>query len=236
MMAAMKLSCIICAYNEAPRIGAVLAAAAGHPLLSEIIVVNDASTDDTAQVVKKFPGVTLLDLPQNMGKSRALVQGFRLSQGERIMLLDADLVGITADDITALAQPVVDDLADVSISLRKNAFAIHHAIGLDFTSGERVVPRWLLADVLHEIEKLPKFGIESYMNGIIIARKLRVAVVRWANVAHTRKADKHGFVKGTLGDLAMSLDVLRVLSPWAIVRQNMALLKLKPRRPEILTK
>jgi hypothetical protein len=36
------LSCVICAYNEADRIGAVLAAAAGHPLLDEVIVVDDA--------------------------------------------------------------------------------------------------------------------------------------------------------------------------------------------------
>jgi len=223
----MKISCIICAYNEAPRIAAVLAAAAvDHPDVAEVIVVNDASTDETATVVKKFPSVRLIDLPKNGGKSKALVHGFRAAVGDHIMLLDADLSNITPGDVSALAAPVISDKADVTISLRKNAYAIHHFIGLDFTSGERVVPKSLLADVVNEINGLPNFGIEAYMNSLIIKRHLRVAVVNWQGVSHTRKAEKYGFVRGTLGDLRMSLDVLRTLSPVGIVRQNYALLNL----------
>jgi glycosyltransferase involved in cell wall biosynthesis len=224
-----KISCIICAYNEAPRIGAVLTAAIGHSLLDEIIVVDDASSDDTIEVVGRFPAAKLITLPKNGGKSRAMVHGLNAAVGDTIMLLDADLANITEHDISALAEPVVSGQADVSISLRKNAFGIHHAIGLDFTSGERVLPKSLLSEVLHEINKLPKFGIESYMNKLIIERRMRVAVVKWAEVTHMRKADKYGFVKGTLGDLKMSLDVLRVLSPWAVIKMNRALLKLRVR-------
>lgn len=222
----MKISCIICAYNEAPRIGTVLAAAVDHPDVAEVIVVNDASTDETTAIVKKFPSVRLIDLPSNVGKSRALVHGFQAAAGDHVMLLDADLDNITPSDISALAKPVISGSADISISLRKNAYAIHHFIGLDFTSGERVVPKALLADVVHEINGLPHFGIEAYMNEIIIKRQLRVAVVNWRYVTHTRKAEKYGFVRGTLGDLRMSLDVLRTLSPIGIIRQNYALLQL----------
>ncbi|OGG68711.1 hypothetical protein A3C20_02195 [Candidatus Kaiserbacteria bacterium RIFCSPHIGHO2_02_FULL_55_25] len=232
----MKLSCIICAYNEAPRIGAVLTAATGHSLVDEVIVVDDASTDDTAAVVKRFPAVTLVSLPANIGKSHAMVHGLRVSRGDTIMLLDADLANITEQDISALAEPVLEDRADVSISLRKNAYAIHHFLGLDFTSGERVIPRWLLGNVLHEIEHLPRFGIESYMNSLIIKKQLRVAVVRWREVTHMRKAEKHGFISGTLSDLSMSLDVLRVLSPVGIIRQNYRLLQLARPRLGALTK
>lgn len=224
-----KISCIICAHNEAPRIAAVLTAATGHSLLDEIIVVDDCSSDDTIEVIERFPTVKLIALPKNGGKSKAMVHGLNAAQGDTIMLLDADLANITEHDISALAEPVVSGQADVSISLRKNAFGIHHSIGLDFTSGERVLPKSLLSDVLHEINKLPKFGIESYMNQLIITRSMRVAVVRWQEVTHMRKADKHGFIKGTLGDLKMSLDVLRVLSPWAIIKMNRALIKLRVR-------
>ncbi len=229
----MKMSCIICAHNEAPRIAAVLTAATGHSLVDEIIVVDDASTDDTTQVVKRFPKVTLISLPKNIGKSHAMVHGLRVSRGDTIMLLDADLANITEHDISALATPVLSGQVDVSISLRKNAYAIHHFIGLDFTSGERVIPRWLLGNVLHEIEHLPRFGIESYMNSLIIKKQLRVAVVRWREVTHMRKAEKHGFISGTLSDLSMSLDVLRVLSPVGIIRQNYHLLQLARPRAEV---
>jgi cellulose synthase/poly-beta-1,6-N-acetylglucosamine synthase-like glycosyltransferase len=46
----MRLSCIIPAYNEAARIGAVLDAVLGHPWIDEVIVVDDGSTDQTARV------------------------------------------------------------------------------------------------------------------------------------------------------------------------------------------
>ncbi len=223
----MKISCIICAYNEGPRISSVLEAATKQPELGEIIVVNDASSDNTAEVVGRFPTVKLISLPKNGGKSRAMVHGLNAAQNELVMLLDADLVNLTERDISALADPVIAGEADVTISLRKNALGIHHAIGLDFTSGERVLPKSLLADVLHEINKLPKFGIETYMNQLIIKRKLRIAVVNWQEVTHMRKAEKHGFIKGYWGDISMSLDVLRMLSPWAVIKMNRALLKLR---------
>ncbi len=221
-----KISCIICAYNEAPRIAGVLEAATAHAGLGEVIVVDDCSTDTTAEVVRRFPAAILIQLPKNGGKSKAMVHGLNAAKNELVMLLDADLFNITGADISALAEPIMAGRADVSISLRRNAFGIHHWLGLDFTSGERVLPKSLLNDVLHEVDRLPNFGIESYMNKLIIARRMRLAVVRWQKVTHMRKAEKYGFIKGTLGDLKMSLDVLRVLSPWAVVKMNRAMLKL----------
>ncbi len=222
-----KISCIICAYNEAPRIAAVLEAATQYPGLSEIIVIDDASTDGTADAVKRFPAVRLISLSKNGGKSRAMAQGLDASQGELVMLLDADLFNITKEDIAHLAEPVLLGRADISISLRKNAFAIHHWLGLDFTSGERVVPRTLLSEVLQEINRLPEFGLESYMNKLIIARRIRLTVVKWPGVTHMRKSQKYGWVRGTLSDWGMAVDVLRVLSPWAVMQMNRAMLKLR---------
>ena len=101
------ISCVICAYMEAPRIGAVLSAVAGHPLLKEIIVVDDGSTDATAAVVSCFPSITLLRQAGNQGKSRALAAGVRAGSGELILYLDADLKHLTPADISALAEPVL---------------------------------------------------------------------------------------------------------------------------------
>ncbi|MDQ5955641.1 MAG: hypothetical protein QG621_644 [Patescibacteria group bacterium] len=222
----MKISCIICAYNEASRIGEVLKAVANHPLLDEVLVVDDASKDNTVKVVYQFTSVQLIALQKNCGKSRALIHGLLAAKNDFVMLLDADLIGITSDDVTALAKPIIEDQADVSLSLRKNALAIHHLIGIDFTSGERVIPRTLLADVLDKIDRLPHFGIESYMNSLIIKKRLRIAIVSWENVTHVRKSQKYGFIRGTLSDLGMAVDVLRVLSPLAVIRQNYQLLAL----------
>jgi glycosyltransferase involved in cell wall biosynthesis len=220
------ISCVICAYMEAPRIGAVLSVVAGHPLVKEIIVVDDGSTDATAAVVSRFSSITLVRLVENQGKSRALAAGVRAASGELILYLDADLKHLTAADISALVEPVLSGEADMSISIRKNSLPLYRAIGLDFVSGERVIPRSLLAGHFEELEKLPPFGIEAFMNGRIIDEKLRIRVVRFENVINTRKSEKLGTWRGTLADWKMALDVLRVISPLGIMRQNYAMLAL----------
>lgn len=220
------ISCVICAYMEAPRISAVLSAVAGHLLLKEIIVVDDGSTDATAAVVSRFPSITLLRQVENQGKSRALAAGLRAASGELILYLDADLKHLTPADISALAEPVLSGEADMSISIRKNSLLIYRAIGLDFVSGERLIPRSLLAAHFEEMEKLPPFGIESFMNGRIIGEKLRIRIVRLENVTNTRKSEKMGARRGTLADWKMALDVLRVISPVEMIRQNYAMLAL----------
>ena len=54
-----RFTCLIPAYNEADRIGGVLAAIAAHPNLHHVIVIDDGSTDLTAQVARSF-GVMVL--------------------------------------------------------------------------------------------------------------------------------------------------------------------------------
>jgi hypothetical protein len=49
-------------------------------------------------------------------------------------------------------------------------------------SGERVIPKRIVAERLSEIDRLPPFGIEAFMNERIIKERLRIAVVRLENV------------------------------------------------------
>lgn len=220
-----KLSCIICAYNEGPRIGAVLEAVIAHPLLDEVIVVDDGSSDDTAHVVRSFPSVRLISHMPNRGKTRALSAGILASKNDFVFLLDADLKGFTAEDVTAMVQPVLSGQADMSISVRKNSLGLFRAIGLDFVSGERVVPKSIFGDIT-QIESLPSFGIEAWMNERIIEHQLTIAIVWLENTMHIRKMEKTGWWKGHIGELKTALDVLSVLSPLKIIRQNYAMLSL----------
>jgi glycosyltransferase involved in cell wall biosynthesis len=76
-------------YNEAPRIGAVVAAAREH---LPVLVVDDGSSDGTADVAREA-GATVLEQRPNQGKGAALRAGFRraLDDGaDAILTLDAD--------------------------------------------------------------------------------------------------------------------------------------------------
>jgi glycosyltransferase involved in cell wall biosynthesis len=222
-----RVSCIICAFNEAPRIGAVLAVASAHPLLGEVIVVDDGSTDGTAEVVKSFPSVRLIQCEVNRGKSAAMAVGIAAAQNELLMLLDADLKGLAAEHVTALAAPVLSGAADVSLSLRQNSLLLFRAIGLDFVSGERVVRKELLSEALKEIHRLPRFGIEVFMNHLIIARRLSIAVTHWPKVTQARKTEKLGYWKGIRAEWRMIADLLKVTYPLALLSQTCHLFALR---------
>ena len=217
---------MICAYNEAGRIDAVLKTVAEDENLAEVIVVDDGSTDGTDEVVRRYPKVKLLVQEKNAGKSRALVRGVVAAQSETVLLLDADLRGLTHESIRDLIEPVRSGKVDVTISLRHNAYSITKAIGIDFVSGERVIPRSLITDYAEEIQKLPPFGLETFMNERIIEKKLRVAIVP-VTIENIRKREKRGWWKGTVADFIMAFQILQVLSPVGLIRQNYNMLKLK---------
>jgi GT2 family glycosyltransferase len=110
----LKVACVIVAYNNAANIGGLLESLLGQSRrLEEIIVVDNASSDDTAKVVKeKFPQVTLLANASNTGVGGGYAQGMNhaYKKGyEWIWLLDGDSLPQTS---------ALEELAKVFASLR----------------------------------------------------------------------------------------------------------------------
>jgi glycosyltransferase involved in cell wall biosynthesis len=225
-----SVSCVIPAYNEAVRIGGVLQAVIGHPLVSEIVVVDDGSSDGTRDIVAQYPKVSLVALPKNGGKSAAVAEGIRRARGELIFLLDADLAGLSPGDITRIIEPVQSGAADLSISLRRNTPGTWRLIGLDYLSGERVFSKEFIEPMLGGISALHGFGLEVYMNKSIIRHRLRVAVVWWGDVHSAFKHHKPGswWLLGINKDyIRMGLLVMRTITPWEAVYQVFSMRRLR---------
>lgn len=90
----MKLSIIIPAKNEEATLAALLpevnAVLRKHfPGQSEVILVNDHSTDHTAEIGKSH-GATVIDNPYGRGKGHALIAGFERATGDYLVMMDAD--------------------------------------------------------------------------------------------------------------------------------------------------
>jgi GTP:adenosylcobinamide-phosphate guanylyltransferase len=211
-------TCVIPAHNEGPRIAAVLHAARHHPLIARVIVVNDGSTDRTAQIAQDA-GAEVLHLHPNRGKTAALAEGLALVDTSHVLLLDADLTGLHATDLTRLIAPVERGQADVTLSLRGNAPRLWHWLGVDYITGERVLPMALLTPCLPQLPDLPRFGLEVFLNNRIRAAGLSVAIVRWKNVASPSKSSKRGRWAGVQADIAMLRDILRTVSLFTVLRQ-----------------
>lgn len=223
-----KVSCIIATYNEEKRIGFVLGKVYKHPLINEIIVVDDGSTDNTKDVLRTFPDLKIVSYGENRGKSFAVKRGLEESSGDIILLVDADLVGLAADDITRLLDPVLKGEADISISLRKNAPIFWKLIGLDYISGERVFHKSFLVDQSDNLIKLPGFGLEVFMNQLLIKKRYRIKIVPWPNVSSPEKFKKRGLKLGIIGEIGMFKDIFKTVSLFRIVRQiiTMSIMKI----------
>jgi glycosyltransferase involved in cell wall biosynthesis len=116
----MALSIIIPAYNEEQTIGGVLAVLRDVKA-SEIIVVDDGSTDGTVQVVYRHqaadPRIRLLRMAENRGKTGAVLAGITASHHNLIVLLDADLVRLRAEHLQALIAPVQERRSAMSMAV-----------------------------------------------------------------------------------------------------------------------
>jgi glycosyltransferase involved in cell wall biosynthesis len=118
----MKLSIVIPAYNEARTIEAILdrineAVSDFH----EVVVVDDASSDETANLVRKRAAgdsrIRLLRHERNAGKTAALRTGFAAVTGDIVVIQDADLEYDPAD-IPDLIAPILENRGDVSLGSR----------------------------------------------------------------------------------------------------------------------
>jgi len=111
-MAAYSMSTItavIPAYNEASRIKDTLKRV--KPFVDEIIVIDDASTDETASCARES-GATVLSQTINRGYIEAIKYGFREAKRDIVVVLDAD-GEFAAEDIPRLVKPIIEGSADM---------------------------------------------------------------------------------------------------------------------------
>ena len=87
----MKISLIICAYNEEKYIGRCLESVLNYAPdnLLEVLVVNNASTDKTAEIAARYPGVRVIN-ESSKGLTKARQRGLMEARGDLLAFVDAD--------------------------------------------------------------------------------------------------------------------------------------------------
>jgi dolichyl-phosphate beta-glucosyltransferase len=226
-----SLSIIIPAFNEERRLSASLekvrAYVRGRSLDCEVLVVDDGSTDGTADLVRAqsagFEGLRLLTLGSNQGKGAAVRAGVLEAKAPRILFTDADLS--TPMEELAQLEAALDGGADLAVGSRALDRArvsvrqplYREAGGRLFNILVQLLSVPGIQDTqcgfklftaaagrrLFRIQKVPRFGFD--VEFLFLARKAgyRIAEVpvRWVNSTETKFRPLQDGIR-TFSDLA----------------------------------
>ena len=208
------VSAVVPAYNEEAGITSVLELLHRCPDLAQITVVDDGSTDGTARRVLAFarrePRLRLLRLERNRGKGAALAAGAEASPSDLLLFLDADLIGVSPQQIERLIEPVRQGSCQMSLAVFSGPGGptdLSQAMtpGL---SGERCL-RWSLFGETPGLAEA-RYGAEVALNRFARRRGFAVRRVHWPGATHRSKYEKRGLFPGLLAYLRMYGEILLV--------------------------
>lgn len=187
------LSVVMPVYNERGTVEEIIGRVLAVPMRVELIVVDDASTDGTGEILDRLQrerGFTLCRQPRNQGKGAALRRGFAEVSGDLVVIQDADLE-YSPEEYPQLVELICQGRADVVYGSR---FLGRHRVFL-FThyAGNRlltIITNVLYNTMLSDMETCYKvmrvevlrsmqlrsngFGIEPELTAKIFKRKYRV--------------------------------------------------------------
>jgi dolichyl-phosphate beta-glucosyltransferase len=212
----LSVSIVLPAYNEAARIASTLEKVMGyaerHGWNAEVIVVNDGSTDNTAEIVRGYAGrhssLRMVENPGNRGKGYSVRNGMLHATGDILLFSDADLSSPIeeADKLFAAIQAGADVAIgsrwiDTGLQVRRQPMhrqvfgrmfnlALRAVLGLDFKDtqcGFKAFSR-RAADVVFPQQQIERWGFDPELLYIAKRASLRTVEVpvAWSHREGTR--------------------------------------------------
>lgn len=207
----MNVTVVIPAYNEETNIGNVLKVLVGIKQLDEIIVVDDGSSDRTAEIAESY-GVKVIKLKENLGKGGAMMVGAKSATHSIILFLDADLIGLRVEHINDLIQPVINEGYMMTVGIFE-----HGRIATDlaqflapFLSGQRVVRKELCTKIFNL--DATRFGVEVALTKYAKDNHYPVKEIILKDMTHVMKEEKLGLVKGFVARMKMYWEIAKYVS------------------------
>jgi glycosyltransferase involved in cell wall biosynthesis len=206
----VKLSILMPVYNEAETVQNAIKRVLNvtFPCQIELIVVDDASTDGTAEIIDSLHDerMTKLRHPVNQGKGGAIRTAANAATGDYVLPFDADLEYLP-EEIPSLLTPVLSGEAEVVYGNR--TFGSHSAYSYWYVIGNKgitTVANILFNAYIGDLETCYKlmpldlyrsleissvgFGMEAEITGKLLARRIRPFEVAISYRARSREAGK----------------------------------------------
>ena len=200
---------LIPAFNEQATLRSVVEVALSADL-GPVLVVDDGSTDATAELALNT-GAGVLRLPENVGKGGAVFAGTSALQTDVVLLVDADLTGLTPRHLRDLAAPLLAGTTDMTRGVfaggRLRTTAVQRLTPQ--LNGQRAIRREKLLSVPDLANS--RYGIEVAITKQCKRARWRTEDVTLPGVSQVMKEEKRGFRQGFQVRLRMYRDILRTL-------------------------
>lgn len=202
----MRYSIVIPAYNEGARLGSTLERVLRHVQEqawdAEVIVVNDGSRDETAELVRRYaetnPRLRLLENPGNRGKGYSVRHGMLEASGDILLFTDADLSS-PIEEAGKLFQAI--------------------AAGADLAIGSR----WLRPELQAERQSLPRQLYGRIFNMLLrILLGLKFKDTQCGFKAFTRGAAQTLFPRQTIERWGFDPELLYLARKWGLKTKEVA--------------
>ena len=198
-----KVGIVIPAWNEELNIPLVLETIGPVDWLSQVVVVDDGSEDQTLSVARecsrKYPNMIVEHLPDNQGKGAAMLAGMRIMSPDidTVIFLDADLIGLSANHLSKLYTPVKNQRCEMSVAIFKDGYwrtdwSQRFAPNLN---GQRCLPRQAAVQALAPLAE-SGYGVEIGLTLFARRNKWRIQYVSWEGMTHDMKEVKLGWREG----------------------------------------
>lgn len=187
------ISALVPAFNEAGSISRVVRLLLSFDAVSQVVVVDDASSDDTASLASEA-GADVFMHKRNQGKTQAVLSGIDMCSSDNILLFDADLEGFTQEDFDSMRD--LYELVDMVVAdYGAQHVIIRYVVGmLPATSGVRLLSKQLLVSA--DIGRGNVWAIEGLINRYCFTHDKSVAVYVANNLFSPRKESKYGRLTG----------------------------------------
>lgn len=183
----ISISAIVPAYNEEKTIKRIIRDLSKIDFINEIVVIDDGSGDKTRELLESFKlenKFKILFNENNKGKGYSVARGIEVSNGELVLILDADIINYTESDLNLLVNPLLDGELDYTMKMTDDP-------NTKFTSGVRAYWRKDLVPLLQEMKNTTRYGLEVLLNKKLSNKKGKFIILK--DYKHFQKFEKYIF-------------------------------------------
>ena len=205
----MSVAAIVPALNEEKTIGDVINVLVQSPLLSEVIVVSDGSTDRTVHIAKEA-GATVVEHSKTAGKGETMLTGVKSTKADIVVFFDADLRGFNLGHIEQLVLPVLNEAKVMNAGIRDRGpllsfFSAH----LPLISGERAMKREIIENIPPQF--LQGYMVESALNFYCRSKKMAYGSVLLSGLTIRTKVEKVGILHAVVQYIRMFVQIVHAM-------------------------